>query len=273
MLAQFAVLLGIAGLLIVGMLVVPRWRVRRAVHKAFPLAYSAILRRDLPQYRHLAPDLQWQLKKRIQQFLFEKTFVGCAGLEVTDQMRVLIAARACMLLLNRETEVYPGLSHILIYPSVFVVPREFRTEDGLTVESRQVLSGESWSDGRVLLAWDQVLPPEGQMPGHDVVMHEFAHQLDGEDGVEDGAPDLGSQQRYQVWSRVMRACYRRHAQMLAHGEHSTIDEYGQTNPAEFFAVSTETFFTNPHGLSAEFPDLFRLLRQFYHVDPREWAGF
>jgi Mlc titration factor MtfA (ptsG expression regulator) len=264
-------LLLISVLLILGVFVLPRARLRYVLTQAFPLNYSKILRKNLPGYTRMPTDLQMQLKRRIRQFLYQKTFVGCGGLRINDEIRVTIAGKACMLLLNRETEVYPQLTHILVYPSPFVAPRTQMLDGGIVTHTNQGLSGESWSDGRVLLAWDQIAHhPDNDVHGHDVVMHEFAHQLDSETGSVNGAPALSGAAAYQAWSQVMQREYAHLQAALQHGIHTVIDPYGATNPAEFFAVSTEAFFRKSTALADHHPELYAQLKGFYRVDPREW---
>lgn len=261
----------IVALLIIVFIVWPRFRLRQVLSSAFPSNYSKILRKNLPQYRFMPTDLQLQLKKRIKQFLYEKTFVGCDGLQVTDEMRVTVAGKACLLLLNRETEVYPDLTHILLYPGAFVARRREVQNGGVITHTNQGLSGESWSDGRVVLAWDQVCGnAEDLLHGHDLVLHEFAHQLDSQTGATNGAPLLKSANAYQQWSTVMTGEFEQLREDIEQGFETLIDPYGATNPAEFFAVSTETFFQRSEELAHDHPAMYQQLYSFYRVDPRDW---
>jgi Mlc titration factor MtfA (ptsG expression regulator) len=219
----------------------------------------------------MAPGLQRQLQRLVKQFLHEKTFVGCAGLDVTEEMRVTIAAQACLLLLNRPTRVYPGLHAVLVYPGAFLVPRKEADEAGVVTETRQDLLGESWGDGRVILSWDHVrragLPAEGT---HNVVLHEFAHQLDSESGSNNGAPILGSAERYRSWSETLSRDFDLLRRDTYWGQRDVLDPYGATNPAEFFAVATETFFEQPYELAERHADLYTEFQAYYRVDPRNW---
>ncbi|MFZ6861058.1 zinc-dependent peptidase [Undibacterium sp. Ji67W] len=250
---------------------VPRARLRYALSQAFPLPYSKILRKNLPEYSKMPTNLQMQLKRRIRQFLFQKTFVGCGGLTITDEIKVTIAGRACMLLLNRHSDVYPRLTHILVYPSAFVVPRTQMLNGGVVTHTNQGLSGESWSDGRVILAWDQIIHhPVNVGHGQDVVMHEFAHQLDSESGSTNGAPLLPDAEAYRRWSQVMEAEYAKLLHATEHHHATVIDPYGATNPSEFFAVTTEAFFKKSTELAIHHPALYEQLRIYYQVEPRDW---
>ena len=260
--------LALAALLVWG---VPRWRLHRVLARPLTASQLAVIERNVDQYAGMPDDLRLQLQRLVKQFLHEKTFVGCAGLVVTEEMRVTIAAQACLLLLNRPSRVYPGLHAVLVYPGAFLVPRREQDGAGVVTETRQDLLGESWGDGRVVLSWEHVrragLPAEGT---HNVVLHEFAHQLDSESGSNNGAPYLGSPERYRSWSETLArdfALLRRDAYW---GQRDVLDPYGATNPAEFFAVATESFFEQPHALAARHPALYAEFEAYYRVDPRVW---
>jgi Mlc titration factor MtfA (ptsG expression regulator) len=249
----------------------PRWRLRRALARPLGPQQLAIIERNVVQYRGMPAPLREQLQGLVKRFLFEKTFVGCAGLEVTDEMRVTIAAQACLLLLNRQTEVYPGLHAVLVYPGAFLVPRKQVDAGGVVTETRQDLLGESWGDGRVILSWDHV-----RRAGHDpagaqnVVLHEFAHQLDSESGSTNGAPVLGSTKSYQRWSATLARDFELLRRDTYWGYRDVLDPYGASSPAEFFAVATESFFEQPHALAARHPELYAEFQRYFRTDPRDW---
>ena len=245
-----------------------RARVRR---QPFPKAWREILRRRMPAFARLPADVQLQLKKHAQVLLAEKPFIGCAGLAVTDEMRVLVAVQAALLLLNRRAGYFSNLRQVLIYPGAFVVARESADGSGLTHDTRRVLAGESWQQGQVLLSWDDVLAGAADpQDGHNVVLHEFAHQLDEESGPANGAPWLGGREHRARWARVMNAEFAQLQQRLSHGEPALIGSYAASAPAEFFAVTTEIFFERPAELAQLHPALYRELQQFYRVDPLHW---
>ena len=262
---------------ITGMLVIaaammaPYWRLRRALGRAMPAGFIDILARNIPVYARMPELLQHQLHRLVQQFLHQKKFVGCEGVDIDDEMRVTIAGQACMLLLNRPSRVFPGLDTVLVYPSAFLAPRNQVDAAGVVTETRQDLLGESWGDGRVVLAWDHVRRgAQDWTDGQNVVLHEFAHQLDSESGSNNGAPYLGSRERYRNWSTVLSRDYADlRADAIGH-QQSVLDHYGASSPAEFFAVATETFFEKPHQLAERHPALFAELGKYYRVDPREW---
>lgn len=248
-----------------------RMRRRKLESSPFPDAWRMILRRHVPYFWKLTADLQLQLKRRIQVFIAEKEFIGCDGLEVTDQIKVIIAAQACLLLLNRHTDYFPGLRQILVYPEVFVVNKTGRDHNGLVFEQSQALSGESWTQGKVILAWTEVLAgAENTDDGRNVVIHEFAHQLDQENGQATGFPVLYGVELRRRWTTIFHHEYLR-LQQQAHLQQPTLlNQYGATNPAEFFAVATEAFFEQAAPLSEQHPALYELLSKFYRVNPLSW---
>jgi Mlc titration factor MtfA (ptsG expression regulator) len=215
----------------------------------FPSAWKAIVERNVPLYVYFPASLQHQLHGHIQVLLAEKNFEGCGGLEMTDEIRVTIAAQAGILLLNRKARYYPRLHSILVYPSTFLSRDVEYVGDHAYVEGASARLGESWRSGALVLAWDSV--QHGAMDfrdGQNVVLHEFAHQLDQEDGRADGAPVLEHASSYAAWARVLRKEYEQMQAAVKRGLETVMDEYGATEPAEFFAVATETFFEKPHAL-------------------------
>lgn len=248
------------------------WRRERLRRKPFPAEWRGILRRRVPYFQRLPPDLQLQLKRHMQAFLAEKSFVGCADLVVTLEMRVTIAAQACLLLLNRRrTDYFPKLSQILVYPGAFVVQRTRTASAGVLQEQRQILSGESWTMGQVVLSWQDTLEGAAASDdGRNVVIHEFAHQLDQDKGHANGAPHLPNRWLRKSWSRVMNAEFRQLQAMAERGEETLLSHYGATDPAEFFAVSSEVFFEQPLRLASEHPALYELLARYYRVNPLTW---
>ncbi len=251
----------------------PLWvrrRRERIARQPFPSAWRRLLRRHVPLVARLPARQQLRLKGLMQVFLAEKPILGCRGLRVTDEMRVTIAALACLPLLGAARGIYPELRQVLLYPGAFVVERPV-TEGGVQSDQRRVLAGESWSQGQVLLAWDEVkrgaaLPGDG----HNVVIHEFAHQLDQAGGPANGAPALPTAEAYRRWSTVMQNEFDALRWRLAQGEAGLIDAYAATDPAEFFAVISELFFERPAELAAGHPALYAELRTYYRLDPAGW---
>lgn len=248
-----------------------RWRLARALALPLPQTSLTILKGKIAGYARMPPDLQRQLQRLVVQFLHQKKFIGCAGLVITEAMRLTIAGQACLLLLNRPTRVYPMLNTILVYPGSFVVERAEVGPGGVITATEDDLLGESWGDGRVILAWDHVQSGAADgADGQNVVLHEFAHQLDSESGATNGAPFLGSASRYRRWAAVLSRDFAKLRHDAFYQRQGVLDHYGATDPAEFFAVATETFFEKPQQMAQHHADLFAEFEKYYRVDPRTW---
>jgi hypothetical protein len=246
-------------------------RRKRVRARPFPAAWRAILERRVPYVGRMPRELRRELEDHVKVFIAEKQFTGCAGMDIDDEVRVTIAAQACLLLLNGRGGYYPNLAQVLVYPGAFLVERVRAEPSGVLQEQRQVLSGESWARGQVVLSWEDVL--EGAAvpdDGRNVVIHEFAHQLDQLKGYANGAPWLGRRDRYPRWSRVMLEAFAGLQRDAAVGQPSFLNAYGATHPAEFFAVVSEVFFEQPAALAALHPALYGELSSLYRVDPARW---
>jgi len=267
--AAFYVLLALATIVAVA-LYYPKLRRRVIVGKDFPPEWQSIVESRLPFVCKLDPHLQAQLQNRIKLFLARMKFYGCNGLQISDEIRVTIAAEACLLLLNRKTRVYPGLRYILVYPSAFKTDDQQHNPDGTISRVETGLLGQSWNNGKVILSWDDVEHGiENFHDGNNVVLHEFAHQLDSESGSTNGAPRL-IKNSYQSWAVTLAEEFKALNSAREHHVKSVMDYYGATNPAEFFAVATETFFEKPGQMNNTHPELFEELKTYYSVDPRLW---
>jgi Mlc titration factor MtfA (ptsG expression regulator) len=252
------------------------WRRRRrdAIRRgSFPSEWRAIIDKNVPYVAHLSPEDRDELMDHIKIFLAEKRFEGCDGMKITDDVRVTIAAQACVLLLHRASDYYPNLSSILVYPTAYLAPGHHPAPGGLVSEDAQARLGESWTQGEVVLVWDSVLSGAADLhDGHNVVLHEFAHQLDQEDGAGDGAPILPRRSMYVAWARVLGHDFDQLVRDAGRDHRTLIDRYGATSPAEFFAVATETFFEKPTQLRSKHPELYTQLQTFYQQDPAARAG-
>jgi len=236
--------------------------------KPFPSDWLPIVEKNIPYFQTLPAEDRRELLKDILIFLAEKNFEGCGGLSLTDEIRVTIAAQACLLLLHRKNDDYPRLQSILVYPHAYRVDGKKVSSGGFIREGPEIRAGESWSRGAVVLSWDDVKKSVSDLrDGHNVVLHEFAHQLDQEDGAADGIPVLGERSRYTAWARVLGREYRELVSEIEKGHRTDIDPYGALSPAEFFAVVTECFFEKPAALRRRHPELYRQLRLFYRQDP------
>ena len=268
----------VAALVIGWLLLQPalRERRRRKLRAApFPPEWRAILRRRVPRYATLPFDVRRELERLVVVFMAEQDFEGCAGQEIDDEVRVTIAAQACLLMLGRKPRYFPGLSTILVYPAAFVVERLRPEPSGVLQETRQALSGESWSHGQVVLSWEDVLQGASDpADGRNVVIHEFAHQLDQEKGYANGAPLLHARSRYERWARVLGEEFARLREQAAWGaaagDPPLLDFYGASDPAEFFAVASEAFFERPAELAGAHAALHAELCAYSGVDPRDW---
>jgi Mlc titration factor MtfA (ptsG expression regulator) len=248
------------------------WRRRRRekiLEQPFVDGWRAIIAQNVGYTRYLDEVEQKQLEDLVQVFVAEKTFVGCGGLELDDEVRVTIAANACVLLLGLDHDVYSGVESILVYPST-VRPPERSTLVGsvAVVKPAPAILGQAHVVGPVILVWDAV-KHGSQDPnnGHNVVFHEFAHKLDMLDNEIDGTPPLRETEQYDEWSRVCGEVYFDLQKRVQRGQHTFLDEYGATNEAEFFAVATEYFFEKPKQLLSEHSELYRVLREYYRQDP------
>jgi MtfA peptidase len=246
---------------------------RRALRlRPLPDEWRQILEENIPLYNRVPEELKPQLHGLVHLFLNEKTFIGCGGQEIDESMKVIIAAQACILLLNRPTKVYPRLNTIYVYPSSYIVNEE-QHEDGLIIEGKEVRLGESWHNGPVVLAWDSIAHAACAVHrGQNVVIHEFAHQLDQEDGEMNGAPLLNNLSARKAWAEVFEDEYEKLCEAVEYHQYTILDDYGTTDPAEFFAVVTEAFFEKPGLLHQYNPRLYEELETFYRLDPASWQS-
>ena len=248
-----------------------RRRSERVRARPFPAAWESILRDNVPLGLRLPPALAARWREDILQFVDEKRFHGCAGQDIDDEVRVTIAAQACLVTLGRRGGLYERLRDVLVYPGAFIVERVRPEPSGVLQEHREALSGESWSRGQVVLSWADTLEG-GRMPddGRNVVIHEFAHQLDQEKGYANGAPYIAGATRRTRWTAVMADAYARLQWETSMGYPGVLSSYGATAPEEFFAVASEAFFEQPHELAVAYPSLYAELSGFYALDPRGW---
>ena len=245
-----------------------KWRRSRIAARQFPPQWLRIIENNVSLYNRLPPEDKAELQRHILIFIAEKRFEGCGGLRITDEIKVIIAAQACILLLHRQTDYYPGLSSILVYPHAFIVRRSQHLTSGVIIEGPQVLLGESHRRGSVVLSWDDVrLGAADVYDGQNVVFHEFAHQLDSSQGRGDSSAVLKNTSSYIAWARVLQKDYQRLKTAAEVGDPAFLNKYGATDPAEFFAVATEFFFEKPDQLKQIHLDLYNELKRFYQQDP------
>jgi Mlc titration factor MtfA (ptsG expression regulator) len=234
----------------------------------FPASWLAIIRRNVPCYDRLTAAEQQDLQGTIQVLVAEKNFEGCGGLEMTDEIKITIAAYACILLLHLQHDYYPRLQSILVYPDAYPVPAVRRRVGNIVVEGTEMRAGESWQTGVVVISWNHVLHRPVDPGGtRNVALHEFAHQLDQEKGVADGTPVLPNTSMYRAWARILSREYKALAEDVDADRPTLLDKYGATNPAEFFAVVTEYFFEQPVELKERHSELYEELKLYYRQDP------
>ena len=245
-------------------------RRKKILEKVFPAEWRLILKNKVAHYLFLNDEERFHLEQLVQVFAEEKRFEGCNGLEVTDEIRVVISAEACMLLLGLPHDLYKYFHTICIYPSTVVVPPErqsiFSTSP-LVVRSEVAISGQAFKRGPVILVWDAVKKGARHPEiGHNVVYHEFAHILDMLDGHANGVPPLHDMQDYAAWFRVCTREFNSLIEKSKKGNPTFLDSYGATNEAEFFAVATEYFFDKALKMKKTHRDLYDILAGFYNQD-------
>jgi Mlc titration factor MtfA (ptsG expression regulator) len=243
-------------------------RRKKIASRPFPEAWLVLLKKNVPLYHRLPEADQEELRRHILIFMAEKRFEACGGLRMTDQIKITIAAHACILLLHRQTDYYPGLKSILVYPRAYVAANVHHVVAGTLVETDDVRLGESWHHGSVVLSWDDVRRSAADVhDGQNVVFHEFAHQLDSSGGKGDSTPVLRDRSSFITWARALGEDFENFQRAIEEDRAEVLDEYGATDPAEFFAVATECFFEIPEDLQRTYPRLYEELKRFYQQDP------
>ncbi|MAA65392.1 MAG: hypothetical protein CL581_11510 [Alteromonadaceae bacterium] len=248
----------------------PRRRQSDIISQAFPDEWRKQLERDMVHYTRLPQDLRKKLEDGVLLLLDRVSFYGCNGVEVTDAMKRLIAAHGALLTCGMRTGYDSGIRTILVYPDGYRAPSH--TAEGMVhTTTSDARLGESWGDGRVVLAWS-TLKQEAADPQatSNLAIHEFAHQLDTLDGQADGAPPLSSGEQARNWEAVFSESWER-LKAAPTNPHNVLDPYGATNPAEFFAVATEAFFQSPQALQTHEPHLYDCLKGFYQLSPADWG--
>jgi Mlc titration factor MtfA (ptsG expression regulator) len=245
-----------------------KYRRRRLLATPFPAGWLAYLKDNVALAASLTPSERARLQDNLRVFIAEKNWEGCGGLTITEEIQVTVAAHACLLLLCLEHDYFRRVLSVLVYPSAYRDPGEHPRDFGVVDDGSEGREGEAWYRGPVVLAWDAVLA-NGRDPslGRNLVLHEFAHQLDFLDGASDGTPPLKSREQYRRWHDVMSAEYDKLVLASERGRATLLDHYGATNPSEFFAVCTECFFTQPVAMTHRTPRLYQVLREYYGQDP------
>lgn len=244
-----------------------KFRRKRIASAQFSGQWLITLQKDVAVYNRLNIDDKEELKKHILIFIAEKDFEGCGGFTIDDRAKVIIAANACLLLLHRKTDYYPGLYSILVYPDAFITNRKEYLPAGVIAEGPEVLSGQSWERGTVILSWRDIEHDIKYISdGRNVIIHEFAHQIDHSGGLGDSSTVLKTNASFAEWAQVLHKNYMSLRQAAEENQPSFLDKYGATDPAEFFAVATEFFFEKPREMVQIHPQLYNQLMRFYNLN-------
>ncbi|MEM8631930.1 MAG: M90 family metallopeptidase [Pseudomonadota bacterium] len=259
--------------LVAGIFGFRRWRQTQVRDRllAMPLSdgQREIVDRAVPLLGKLPPEFRQRLEGKMQRFLDQVRFYGNDDLEVTEEMELSVAAQACLLIVNTDMW-YENLRTILIYPSAFKSKQA--RQNGFVVTEREIVrTGESWNRGPVVLSWAHSrMGALNDHDGHNVVLHEFAHQIDDMSGRTNGVPLLGKGQSFAEWERVFLTAFEDHVRAVEHGKKTLIDPYGAEGHEEFFAVSVEVFFERPQALKKELPQVYGQLAQLFRLEPADW---
>jgi Mlc titration factor MtfA (ptsG expression regulator) len=221
---------------------------------------------NLPLLNLLSPAEKTRLRVLSTLLIYHKTFTGVQGLEMTLAKKITIAAQACIEILQLGIDSFDGWQEVIVYPGAFKVERETRDEFGLIHNSDNALSGEAWMRGPVILSWDDIERDSyTRHKGHHVILHEFAHKLDMLNGRANGMPPLHPDMTISEWTDSLSRAYEK----LSHRvetHHAKINAYAATNPAEFFAVMCEYFFTAPELLIEHYPKVYQQLKTYFSLD-------
>lgn len=243
---------------------------RRPSLQPLPADWRAILNRDVGITRGWSNAQQEQLARLAGRLLDQIGFEGAHDLAITHEMKVTIVANAALLLMGWDEVVFPRLKTVIVYPGTYRAHEQRRTPEGTILELNQFRRGESWTHGTLVLSWGDVLA-DSRAPekGRNVVLHEFAHQLDSEDGETEGIPYVGGRERRDEWQRLMERAQRKALRESWYGLYGgrLID-----TPAEFWAVSVELFFLRPERLASRFPDWFEAMASYFQQRPRRPAA-
>jgi Mlc titration factor MtfA (ptsG expression regulator) len=242
-------------------------RRKKILAQSWPDEWSLHLQRNVRLSWEMSDEETAALQDRIKIFVAEKNWEGCEGLQLTEEMKVTIAAQACLMLLAIKDWYFDNVTTVLVYPKAF--RRE--TGDGLIAGQSQHRAGEAWQGGPIILSWkDSLSGGRNEDDGQNVVIHEFAHALDGLDGEMGGNVMFDDAATTQKWKQVVDEGYAKLCEAKETGRRTLLDHYGATNRAEYFAVATETFFEQPREMVREYPQLYSLLKKYYRLDPTPW---
>ncbi len=271
MTATFALVLAVAAGVLAALTLPPLIRARarsRRLQQPLPEALRNVVARNVPVTQSLPDAMRTRLEGLVVAFLAEKQFVGCNGLEISDEIRATVAALACLLVLGRRDGLYDELQSILVYPSSFWVEDEVQDDAGVVSRRRRELAGEAWDSHRIILSWEDIAASAAESDGYNVVLHEFAHYLEAEGrGL---APD-GPGRSLGAWHTELLRQFEALVAAVDRDEDTFLDPYAAEDASEYFAVATEDFIERPAGLRAAAPPTYALLVEFYGIDPASWT--
>lgn len=241
------------------------------IKQKFPDSWVQIIKKNVYLYNIIPPHLKPSLHNYIKIFLAEKEFIGKEGLNITEEIKLTIASQACLLLLHNRSNYFPYLKTISVYPKVIILNQN-KLHKKTALSGQSSVGYKSGYDGEILLSWYEIKSQSKiTNTGDNVVLHEFAHQLDQEFGSAPGIPRLANLQENIEWSQVLAREYQQLCEDLKQAKNTVLNPYGATNQAEFFAVATETFFTKPQSMKIKHPLLYEQLKKYYQLDPFEWV--
>ncbi|MEX2640155.1 MAG: M90 family metallopeptidase [Balneolales bacterium] len=243
-----------------------KWRRGRLKKQPFPAEWIRILQSRVALYDRLPADQRQRLHGHIHVFLNEKNFEGCGGITINEEMRLTIAAQACLLMLADISDYFPTLRSILVYPDSYHAPVQEFEEGGIVTEGHEWRQGEAWDMGSMVLSWKNVKRTSKHLNGKNLVLHEFAHLLDSELGATENWQPGSKNSIYANWSRTLNKEYKTLLQKVGRNEPVLFDVYGASSLVEFFAVATECFFEKPQEMMRLHPDLYEQLQIFYGLD-------
>jgi Mlc titration factor MtfA (ptsG expression regulator) len=243
-------------------------RRKRILSKPWPPAWSSILDENVGHFKGLSSVEKNKLTSITRVMVSEKNWEAYSGLVMTDEIKVTIAGTAALMLLGVEDFYFDRVDTIIVFPQ----PVQRTNRGGLVQGQQSRHSGEAWQNGQVVLSWEDVVNgSRNPADGRNVVIHEFAHCLDGLDGEMGGSLNFGDDATTRRWRRVCKSEFEALSIAAQHGRKTLLDHYGATNQAEFFAVASETFFEKPQPLKHEHPELFELLVKYYRLNPISWV--
>jgi MtfA peptidase len=245
-------------------------RRERILGQPFPDVWRSTLLENVRHFQHLDDRQRSRLEGFVQIVTAEKDWAGGSGFELNDAMKVTISGYAGVMTLGlAEPYYFDRLKTIIVYPRGYL-PRSSAFDRSTPLFPEGPRLGEAWHRGPVVLSWAEIVGRDSQRPGNNLVIHEFAHHVDGLDGDVDGTPPLVGRETVRTWYRITEQEFERLRRDAAQGEATLLDRYGASNRAEFFAVASECFFERPHALSERHAELYRVLAEFYCQDPAAW---